>query len=139
MICRYAHFAYACIVTKMIRGLGQYASRIYYSRIIPHSCVYSRKGGLSSEVCAVYTKPTDSDNYLYYDSAHPQRCKDSILYSQFLKIRRLYTHNSAFDKNIIELCKHFLRRKYPLKLLHQAALLARGLVRQDRTDTTTVE
>ena len=29
----------------------------------------------------LYTKPTDSHNYLYYDSAHPQRCKDSIPYS----------------------------------------------------------
>ena len=90
----------------------------------------------------LYTKPTDSHNYLYYDSAHPQRCKDSIPYSQFLRIRRICTHNTDFDKNVIELCKHFLRRKYPLELLHRAALLARSLDRQNllnRTDTTTVE
>ena len=29
----------------------------------------------------LYSKPTDSHNYLYYNSAHPQRCKDSIPYS----------------------------------------------------------
>jgi len=39
----------------------------------------------------LYTKPTDSHNYLYYDSAHPQRCKNSIPYSQFLRIRRICT------------------------------------------------
>ena len=58
----------------------------------------------------LYTKPTDSHYYLYYDSAHPERCKDSIPYSQFLKIRRICTHNKDFDKNVIELCTHFLQR-----------------------------
>ena len=36
----------------------------------------------------LYTKPTDSHDYLLYSSAHPQRCKDSIPYSLFLRIRR---------------------------------------------------
>ena len=65
----------------------------------------------------LYTKLTDSHNYLYYDSAHPQKCKDSIPYSQFLRVRRICTVNSDFDKNTNELCKYFLRRKYPLELL----------------------
>ena len=84
----------------------------------------------------LYTKPTDSHNYLYYDSAHPQRCKDSIPYSQFLRIRRICTYNDDFDQNILELCKHFLRRKYPLELLHQAATLARGKVRSTLLEPT---
>ena len=90
----------------------------------------------------MYTKPTDSHNYLYYNSAHPQRCKDSIPYSQFLRVRRICTHNEDFDRNIIELCKHFLRRKYPLELLHQAAILARSKDRTtllEQTDTTQEE
>ena len=37
----------------------------------------------------LYSKPTDIHDYLLYSSAHPQRCKDSISYSQFLRIRRL--------------------------------------------------
>ena len=86
----------------------------------------------------LYTKPTDSHDYLYYDSAHPQRCKDSIPYSQFLRVRRICTVNSDFDKNTIELCKHFLRRKYPLELLRQAALLARGKDRRALLDPTNI-
>ena len=77
----------------------------------------------------LFTKPTDSHNYLYYNSAHPQRCKDSIPYSQFLRVRRICTRNQDFDKNVIELSKHFLRRKYPLELLLKAATLARNLNR----------
>ena len=90
----------------------------------------------------LYTKPTDSHNYLYYNSAHPQRCKDSIPYSQFLRVRCICTTNENFDKNIIELCKHFLRRKYSLDLLLQAVTLARGKDRDillNRADATTQE
>ena len=56
----------------------------------------------------LYTKPTDSHDYLPYKSAHPQRCKDSIPYSQFLRIRRICSSLDLFDKNIILLGRHFL-------------------------------
>ena len=82
---------------------------------------------------------TDSHNYLYYDSAHPQRCKDSIPYSQFLRIRHICTHNKDFDNNVIELSKHFLRRKYPLELILQAAFLARSLDRSELLSPTDTE
>ena len=37
----------------------------------------------------LYCKPTDSHNYLLYNSAHPKKCKQSIPYSQFLSLRRI--------------------------------------------------
>ena len=77
----------------------------------------------------LFCKPTDSHDYLPYDSAHPQRCKDSIPYSQFLRIRRICSTLDLFDKNIIFLGRHFLRRGYPIELLEEAILLAR---RKDR-------
>ena len=61
----------------------------------------------------LYTKPTESHNYLYYESAHPQRCKNSIPYCQFLRIRRICTSKMDFDKHVIHLASHFLRRRYP--------------------------
>ena len=59
----------------------------------------------------LHTKPTDSHNYLYYDSAHPQRCKYSIPYSQFLRIRRICTNNEDFDRNIIS------EKKIPIRTI----------------------
>ena len=35
----------------------------------------------------LYTKPTDSHDYMLYSSEHPQFCKDSIPYSQFVRVR----------------------------------------------------
>ena len=35
----------------------------------------------------LYTKPTDANNFLHYDSAHPPHCKKSLSFGQFLRIR----------------------------------------------------
>jgi len=77
----------------------------------------------------LYCKPTDSHNYLLYNSAHPKKCKESIPYSQFLRIRRICTNIEDYDRHIVMLSKHFLRRGYPLKLLETAAITARRLDR----------
>ena len=40
-------------------------------------------------ITELFSKPTDSHNYLVYNSAHPQQCIDSIPYSQFLRMMRI--------------------------------------------------
>jgi hypothetical protein len=78
----------------------------------------------------LYCKPTDSHNYLQYSSAHPKKCKDSIPYSQFLRIRRICSRIEDFDKHVIIFSRHFHRRGYPSSLLQTAALNARRLNRE---------
>ena len=72
----------------------------------------------------LYTKPTDSHNYLRYDSAHPQRCKDSIPYSQFLRIRRICSKPADFATHVLAFKTFFLDRNYPDTLLEEAIRLA---------------
>ena len=76
-------------------------------------------------VTDLYTKPTDSHNYLVYKSSHPQRCKDSIPYSQFLRIRRICSDIQDFDIHVVTFATYFLQRGYPLDLIKEAALKAR--------------
>ena len=38
---------------------------------------------------SVHYKPIDSHNYLLHSSSHPQDVKNAILFSQFLRLRRL--------------------------------------------------
>ncbi len=71
-------------------------------------------------IADLYCKPTDSHNYLFYSSAHPRACKDSIPYSQFLRIRRICSKYDDFYKHCITLCAHFIRRNYPGELLEEA-------------------
>ena len=80
-------------------------------------------------VTDLYTKPTDSHNYLWYTSAHPRHCKDSIPYSQFLRIRRICSRLQDFDKHVVQFAQFFRQRGYPLSLIEEAAIKARRLDR----------
>ena len=51
----------------------------------------------------LYSKPTDSHNYLSWDSCHPQGTKKSIPYSQALRIRRICSKESDFRKRLYQL------------------------------------
>ena len=82
-------------------------------------------------VTDLYCKPTDSHNYLVYESAHPQRCKDSIPFSQFLRIRRICSNVTDFDRHVVNFCGYFLKRNYPTELLKEAAILARSKNRSE--------
>jgi hypothetical protein len=77
----------------------------------------------------LYCKPTDSHNYLLYESSHPVHLKNSLPYSQLLRIRRICSHLDDFDRNAVELCKHFIRRHYPQDIVEEALVKAR---RSDR-------
>ena len=44
---------------------------------------------------SVYYKPIDSNSYLLYSSSHPSHVKNSIPFSQFLRLRRLCADGSV--------------------------------------------
>ena len=73
--------------------------------------------GLSTDL---FVKPTDSNNYFLYTSAHPRHCKRGIPFGQFLRIRRICSDDKSFLKHCIEKGKHFTRRKYPSDLIIRA-------------------
>ena len=92
-------------------------------------------------VTSVYTKATDSHNYLLFTSAHPEKCKTSIPFSQFLRIRRICSSLTDFDKHVLQYSEHFLKRGYPPKLIEEAAIKARHtprheLLQYQRTEST---
>jgi len=68
----------------------------------------------------LYEKPTDSHNYLHFDSCHPRHTKTSLPYSQFLRIKRICTHDHDFISHSTAIFQHFLRRGYPPDILSQS-------------------
>ena len=52
---------------------------------------------------SVHFKPTDSHSYLLYSSSHPSHVKDSVPYSQFLRLRRLCSEDSDFNSKCDEM------------------------------------
>ena len=69
---------------------------------------------------SLYTKPTDAHNYLSFKSCHPKNCKKAIPYSQFLRVRRIYSNDDDYIKHGKDLARHFLRAEYPANVVQQA-------------------
>ena len=58
----------------------------------------------------IYTKPTDQKSYLHAKSYHPKSTKEAIAFSQALRIRRICTDDSDFEKHSKSLAKDLVDR-----------------------------
>ena len=63
---------------------------------------------------SAHYKPKNSHIYLLYSSFHPSHVKDSIPYSQFLRLRRLCSGDSDFNSKCDEMSNFFSKRGYIL-------------------------
>ena len=61
-------------------------------------------------VTDLYTKPTDTHQYLHQRSCHPSHCKSSIAYSQALRMRRICSRATDYQQHVAELKEHLIRR-----------------------------
>ena len=69
---------------------------------------------------SVYYKPTDSHIYLLYPSSHPSHVKNSIPFSQFLRLRRLCSDDSDFSERS-EAMWHFFDAVIVVQVGHHRA------------------
>ena len=68
---------------------------------------------------AVLHKPTDQQTYLYAQSNQYKSLKDSIPYSQALRIKAICSTTSEFSKNCDIITKRFKQRGYPENLVNE--------------------
>ena len=68
----------------------------------------------------LYVKPTDRNNYLPFDSAHPYHCKKGLPYSQFLQIRRICNKPFDFKQNCAVKAAQLRKKGYPQTLIWEA-------------------
>ena len=57
---------------------------------------------------SLYTKPTDSHLYLHYSSFHPKHQKQSLPYSQALRLRRICSDARSYNKAAQNMYKDFI-------------------------------
>ena len=98
----------------------------------------------NSLVTSLYTKPTDTHSYLLYSSAHTMHNKNSIPYSQFLRIRRICSEWDDTIHHCYKLAHYLYNRQYPLDIIFngftkamsqdRSTLLAETAVNPDSTD-----
>ena len=69
---------------------------------------------------SVFYKPTDSHSYLDYNSSHSLATRNSIPFSQFLRLRRLCSSDEIFREKGKEMCTFFQSRNYPESIVYKA-------------------
>ena len=69
---------------------------------------------------SVHYKPTDSHSYLLHSSSHSPHVKNSIPYSQFLRLRRLCSDDTDFSAKADEMRNFFAERNYPNSVVTDA-------------------
>ena len=66
-----------------------------------------------------YTKSTDTHAFLSYSSFQPRHIKQSIIYSKFLRYKRICSNDEIFLSDATKLFRFFLARQYPFSdILH---------------------
>ena len=61
--------------------------------------------------------PTDRHQFLHFSPAHPNYTKRSVVFSQSLRISRLRSKESDFERNKNNMRSWFVKREYPEKLI----------------------
>ena len=68
---------------------------------------------------SIYYKETDSHSYLNFKSSHPSQCKSAILYSQFLRLRKICSEDDDFEVQATTMETFFVARGYPATLVRR--------------------
>ena len=79
----------------------------------------------------LYSRPTDRHQYLYYTSCHPRHMKTSLPYSLALRLRRICSNETLFQKRIKEMHTHLPQRGYKRGCLKDAIKKATSISRDD--------
>ena len=79
----------------------------------------------------LYSKPTDTHQYLLPTSCHPKHICRNIPYSLALRIRRICSTTDAFENRAKELTSHLKRRGYNSQEIIAAIARARSHKRED--------
>ena len=68
-------------------------------------------------IVELYTKPTDTHNYLHFSSSHPSHTKRGGPYGRFLRVKRNCTLDEDFEKHSNFLKNKYVERGYPESLV----------------------
>ncbi|CAJ0941160.1 unnamed protein product [Ranitomeya imitator] len=72
----------------------------------------------------IFSKPTDSNSLLHYQSCHPISTKHSLPRSQFKRVARIVSKPSLLPERLEEMSHKFMARNYPKSLLNEDKMLA---------------
>ena len=74
---------------------------------------------------SLYTKPTNAHLYLNWNSCHPKHVLKNIPKGQFIRIKRICSETTDFEKYSKILKHHLLKRGYQLNNINEAYMTAK--------------
>ena len=86
----------------------------------------------------LYCKPTDSNQYLHYDSWHADHTKRSIIFSQTLWLKRTCSEKNDPNVHVEDLKTWFRKRGYPDSLTKEQVEKALRLTPGDQNNSNKV-
>ena len=97
-----------------LRHFLEHANNIHQNVIFTHECPKTTLPFLDASVqiaqnnmfTNIHKKPTDRHSYLQYISCHSVYIKNSIIYSQFLRCKRICTRSTDFIEHSKEISTH---------------------------------
>ena len=84
----------------------------------------------------LYTTPTDTHNYLHSKSCHPKHLKDSLPYSQALRLKRICSQNNELNIHCEKLKRQFIARGYKPDIIKDKVHKVVALKREDTLKLT---
>ena len=85
-------------------------------------------GRLETEI---FVKPTNLQLFLDYTSNHPKHCKDSIVYSQALRVVERCSESGSAVPHLESLKQKFIERNYPEDLVESQVNKAKSKDRKE--------
>ena len=82
----------------------------------------------------LYSKPTDTHNYLHLSSHHQSHTKRGGPFGQFLRVRRNCTQVSDYMTHSAKMRDHYVKRGYPTQHVNAARKMALNTTRKDLLD-----
>ena len=98
-----------------------------YTVVFQDLNVSLRNGAIHTDI---NIKPTDSHQYLHYQSSHPLYIKISIQYSQVLRVNRFCSSKKDFKTHVSQMKEWFLVRGYPEIVVSNQIALGRDQLRK---------
>ena len=105
--------------------MGQVLQPCPPHRLVPGSCLTR---GVNS---ALTSRSRRFLGRRYAICSHPRHCKESIPYSQALRLRRICSKEETFQTRIKEMKRHFLQRGYKKQILESQFKKVAGLTRDE--------
>ena len=102
----------------------------YSKEQVPFLDTWVKKGEQGRLFTDLYTKPTDTQNYLHYTSCHPKHSKNGAPYGEFLRIRRNCSNIEDYHSQATKRVADYIYRGYPRDIVNEAYLKAASMNRE---------